>query len=150
MPSVANALSPPADQKQLIGQLNYTMALNQFEGTNSEISLTDNALMAWRLGIASPACRLSSRRLELNELINELHNKDKQLAAICEEKIRLLAELLETQGIVQVSESAANFADALQLISYSNLLNDACSQETLLSATNEGKEAASNCDDHLN
>ena len=96
--------------------------------------------MAWRLGIASPACRLSNRRLELNELINELHNKDKQLAAICEEKIRLLAELLETQGIVQVSESAANFADALQLISYSNLLNDTCSQETLLSATNEGNE----------
>lgn len=117
------------------------MALNQFEGTNSEIAnLTDNALMAWRLGIASPACRLSSRRLELNELINELHNKDKQLAAICEEKIRLLAELLETQGIVQVSESAANFADALQLISYSNLLNDTCSQETLLSATNEGNQ----------
>lgn len=137
------SLSRPlsVDQKQLIGQLNYTMALNQFEGTNSEIAnLTDNALMAWRLGIASPACRLSSRRLELNELINELHNKDKQLAAICEEKIRLLAELLETQGIVQVSESAANFADALQLISYSNLLNDTCSQETLLSATNEGNQ----------
>lgn len=95
--------------------------------------------MAWRLGIASPSlCRPSNRRLELNELINELHQKDRQLAAICEEKIRLLAELLEMQGIVSVSESAANFADTLQLVSYSNLLNDTCSQETLLTAANEG------------
>ena len=53
----------------MIGQLNYTIALNQFESTNNEINLTDNALLAWRLGIASPACgRLSSRRLELSEL----------------------------------------------------------------------------------
>lgn len=68
-----------------------------------------------------------------------MHNKDKQLATICEEKIRLLAELLESQGIVHVSESAASFADALQLISYSNLLKDTCNEETLLSAANEGK-----------
>lgn len=96
--------------------------------------------MAWRLGLGinTPSCRLSNRRLELNELINELHQKDKQLATICEDKIRLLAELLEMQGIVSISESAANFADTLQLISYSNLLNDTCSQESLVSAANEG------------
>lgn len=80
------------DQKQLIGQLNYTIALNQFESTNNEIPLTDNALLAYRLGLASPACRLSNRRLELNELVNELHLKDKELSRICEGnfKIRIL------------------------------------------------------------
>ncbi|KAK4337253.1 hypothetical protein RND71_043722 [Anisodus tanguticus] len=127
------------DQKALIGQLNYTIALSQFEAENSnnETALTDNALMAWRLGISSPVCRPSTRRLELNELINELHFKDKQIATICEEKIHLIADLLEQQGILSTDETNANYGDTLHLISYSNFLNDACSQETLLSAANE-------------
>lgn len=49
------------------------------------------------------------------------------------------------QGIVSINESTANFADTLQLISYSNLLNDACNQETLISAANEGKEKFNFC-----
>lgn len=122
-------------QQSLVEHLRYRIEILTNEAQSLNAVSLPGGVPFWLGASGSPIAlrrlgefsRPAHRPPAPSELIAELAMRDKQLAALCEEKMRLLSELLEALGTNSSKPCAINaigqqWMDSLESLNYSSLL----------------------------